>query len=52
LPAAWSFRGTWRHYQQLGLDAFEADRAAGRTKTPALALGAPTRETQRRRIRR
>ena len=31
------FRGTWRHYQQGCLAAFEADRAAGRDKTLLVA---------------
>jgi superfamily II DNA or RNA helicase len=31
------FRGTWRHYQELALEAFERDRAAGRTSTHLVA---------------
>ena len=34
---AWQLRGTWRHYQELCLAAFEADRAAGRSKTLIVA---------------
>lgn len=35
--ADWAFSGTWRRYQALGLDAFEADRAAGRPETLIVA---------------
>ena len=31
------FAGAWRHYQELALDAFEADRAAGRRHTHIVA---------------
>ena len=31
------FAGAWRHYQELALDAFEADRAAGRRSTHLVA---------------
>ncbi|MEZ0291016.1 MAG: DEAD/DEAH box helicase family protein, partial [Solirubrobacteraceae bacterium] len=31
------FAGSWRHYQELALDAFEADRAAGRRSTHLVA---------------
>jgi hypothetical protein len=37
---AWTdarFTGTWRHYQELALAAFDADRAAGRTTTHVVA---------------
>ena len=33
----WRFAHPWRRYQQLALDAFEADRAAGRRKTLLVA---------------
>ena len=36
LPAL-RFRGTWRHYQALALEAFERDRAAGRLSTHLVA---------------
>src|SRR5215470_3202124 len=32
-----AFQGQWRRYQQLALDAFERDRAAGRTRTHVVA---------------
>ena len=35
--SAWSFAGQWRGYQRGCLDAFEADRAAGRGKTLLVA---------------
>ncbi|MGI8779476.1 MAG: DEAD/DEAH box helicase family protein, partial [Solirubrobacteraceae bacterium] len=35
--AALRFRGTWRHYQTLALEAFERDRDAGRTSTHLVA---------------
>lgn len=35
--AALRFRGTWRHYQALALDAFERDRAAERRSTHLVA---------------
>ena len=31
------FAGAWRHYQELALDAFEADRIAGRRSTHLVA---------------
>ena len=31
------FTGTWRHYQELALDSFEVDRAAGRRSTHLVA---------------
>jgi superfamily II DNA or RNA helicase len=34
---ALEFRGTWRHYQALALEAFERDRAAGRLSTHLVA---------------
>ena len=34
---AWRFTGAWRHYQELCLEAFEADRAAGETRTLLVA---------------
>jgi superfamily II DNA or RNA helicase len=35
--AGWTFTGTWRRYQAECLDAFEADRAAGRHQTLLVA---------------
>ena len=35
--SAWQFSGQWRRYQSLCLDAFEADRAAGRDQTLVVA---------------
>lgn len=35
--ADWTFTSTWRRYQELCLDAFEADRAAGRRETLLVA---------------
>ena len=35
--ADWTLRGEWRHYQQLALDAFEADRLAERDRTLLVA---------------
>ena len=35
--AQWHFREEWRHYQELCLDAFEADREAGRHQTLLVA---------------
>ena len=35
--AGWRFAGRWRHYQELCLEAFEADRAAGETQTLLVA---------------
>ena len=35
--AALRFRGDWRHYQSLALDAFERDRAAGLVSTHLVA---------------
>ncbi|HEX6700141.1 MAG TPA: DEAD/DEAH box helicase family protein [Gaiellaceae bacterium] len=35
--ASLSFRGEWRRYQQLALDAFERDRAAGKRRTHIVA---------------
>ena len=35
--AAWSFTGQWRGYQEACLEAFEADRAAGRHQTLLVA---------------
>ena len=35
--AAWSFEGQWRGYQTQCLEAFEADRAAGRRRTLLVA---------------
>jgi superfamily II DNA or RNA helicase len=32
-----SFKGTWRHYQQAALEAFEHDRRAGRRRTHIVA---------------
>jgi superfamily II DNA or RNA helicase len=34
---AWRFAGTWHRYQQLALDAFERDRANGRSQTLIVA---------------
>lgn len=35
--SSWRFSGQWRRYQTLGLEAFEADRAAGRPQTLLVA---------------
>ena len=35
--AGWRFAGDWRHYQELCLEAFEADRAAGERRTLLVA---------------
>ena len=37
LPGALRFTGAWRHYQELALAAFEADRTAGRRHTHVVA---------------
>ncbi|MBJ7330927.1 MAG: DEAD/DEAH box helicase family protein [Solirubrobacteraceae bacterium] len=37
MPDRLRFTGTWRHYQELALDAFDRDVAAGRTRTHIIA---------------
>lgn len=37
MPADLRFTGSWRRYQELALEAFERDRAAGRTRTHVIA---------------